>query len=72
LNLVYDKSGTIPYPRFPARIVLNNRTISIYNTADFEHVYESYDLDKIRISEGNVDKSRCFKITDQRDENKHA
>lgn len=52
----------------PVRVVLNNKTISIFSMPKYNYVYQSFDLNNLALDKDPRPefKSKCFKLTDQR------
>lgn len=47
MMIMYDMPGVPNPPKFPVRVVLNNKTISIFGSAEVESVYKSFDLSSL-------------------------
>jgi len=41
---MYEVPGIANPPKYPVRVVLNNRTISIFGSEQMDSVYKSWDL----------------------------
>lgn len=50
MDLVIERKGYERSPRFPARVVLNNRTLSVFVTASYDNIYMSFDLNYMKTS----------------------
>lgn len=59
-------------PEYPARVVLNNRTITIFTGTDFNSVYKSFDLSHTKLDHSKFGADRCFDIVDSRDSSKRV
>jgi hypothetical protein len=48
----------------PVRVILNNRTISIFSTSKYNNIYKSFDLPLLTVEmDGRKDyKKRCFTL----------
>lgn len=54
----------------PVRLVLNNRTISIFYNVEYESVYQSYDLQFLTASKDKFKPDWCVRLADNRDDKK--
>ena len=56
----------------PVRVILNNRTLTIFSQSKYNNVYKSFDLPFLNIEmDGRKDyQKRCFVLTDKRTEKK--
>jgi len=57
-------------PKFPIRVVLNNRTLSIFASNSMDSVYKSFDLKYLvlkKIHSEGLDEQMCFNLVDTRD-----
>ncbi len=58
-------------PRLPTRVVLNNRTISIFQADHYESIYMSFELSNLdQIQLNPIDPESCFILKDKRDPSK--
>jgi len=70
MQMIYDNYGSDgrnKAPKFPVRVVLNNRTISIFASASMDSVYKSYDLRYLvlkKVVGDDVDANLCFNMVD--------
>lgn len=44
MQILYEIQGVKNPPKYPVRVVMNNRTISIFGNEDMDSVYKSFDL----------------------------
>lgn len=44
LDLLLEMPGYDRSPRFPVRVVLNNKTITVFTTPSYDSIYKSFDL----------------------------
>lgn len=58
-------------PHYPVRVVLNNKTFSVFTGDNYDSVYSSFDLKYVKIMNSNDD-SKCFMLSDERDASKHV
>ena len=49
LNIKVDLPDFEGRPEFPVRVILNNRTLTVFTTTNFDAVYKSYDLKFVEI-----------------------
>jgi len=64
VNIMFDIPGATVPITYPARVVLNNHTISIFTGTDYETVYKSFDLQYAVTSESAMDQEKCFELAD--------
>lgn len=66
IQMPYSKGGHML--ELPVRVILNNRTISIFSTSKYNNIYKSFDLPLLSVSlESRKDfKKRCFILEDIR------
>jgi len=57
---------------YPARVVLNNHTVSVFTGTEYETVFKSFDLQYIITKESAMDSEKCFVLADQRDATKNV
>lgn len=67
--MVMARPGYDSNPRFPIRVVLNNRTLSVFGTPTYDSVFISFDLKYVVLkgAPANEDPSGCFVAQDSRD-----
>jgi len=70
LLLCMDKVNSVPVPKFPVRVVMNNKTISVFTTDDYKTIINSFDLDKLKYFPKTIDDGACMGLVDTRDESK--
>jgi len=69
---MFDIPGATVPVTYPARVVLNNHTISLFTGTEYETVYKSFDLQYVRTRASAVDAEKCFDLYDERDASKEA
>ncbi len=51
----------------PVRVILNNRTLSVFSTSKYDNIYQSYDLPFLTATSGLArDRQRCLVVSDSR------
>lgn len=72
MMLQMDKEVNQKYVELPVRVILNNRTLTIFSQSKYNNVYKSFDLPFLNIEmDGRKDyQKRCFVLTDKRTEKK--
>lgn len=66
IQMPYTKGGH--FLELPVRVILNNRTISIFSTSKYNNIYKSFDLPLLSVAmDDRKDfKKRCFNLQDIR------
>lgn len=72
LDLGIEDQGFAMMPKFPVRVILNNKTLSIFSTPSYENVYKSWDLNYLNIKTSREEARSCFVLSDLRDPTKRA
>lgn len=54
----------------PVRVVLNNRTITIFYNVEYETVYQSYDLQTLVVKKDAIKPDWCLKLIDVKNDQK--
>jgi len=72
LDLGITDQGFAAMPKYPVRVILNNKTISIFSTPSYDNVYKSWELNYLNILASPEDKRSCFVLSDLRDSSKKA
>jgi hypothetical protein len=66
--MLYEMEGVKNPPKYPVRVVLNNRTVSIFGNEDMDSVYKSYDLKTLVLKKLTDEESpnfrECFNLVD--------
>jgi len=58
-------------PRLPTRVVLNNKTITIFQSDSYNSIYMSFELKNLdQIQLNPIDPGSCFILKDKRDNSK--
>lgn len=62
IQMPYTKGGH--FLELPVRVILNNRTISIFSTSKYNNIYKSFDLPQLSVGlDDRKDfKKRCFNL----------
>lgn len=72
LDLGIENQGFAMMPKFPVRVILNNKTISIFTTPSYENVFKSWDLNYLNVKISPEEARSCFVLSDLRDSTKKA
>jgi hypothetical protein len=72
VEIMFDIPGATMPITYPARVVLNNHTISIFTGTEYETVYKSFDLQYVSTATSALDSEKCFLLADQRDGSKNV
>lgn len=68
MNLRLDENQ--PEGVMPVRVVLNNRTITIFYNVEYETVFQSYDLQNLVVKKDAYKPDWCLKLIDVKDDKK--
>jgi len=70
MMVLYDMEGVANPPKYPVRVVLNNKTLSIFGAENIESVYKSFDLSSLvlkKYDQPGQNQNECFNLVDQKD-----
>lgn len=67
MNIMFDELDTSTPVLYPVRMVLNNKTLSIFSGENYNTVYRSYDLKYLKMTRNKIDPLKCFDLGDNRD-----
>lgn len=70
VNLRVDENQ--PEGVMPVRVVLNNKTITIFYNVEYETVYQSYDLQSLVVKKDAIKPDWCLKLVDVKDDKKQT
>jgi len=61
MEIVFDNLGDSTL-KYPGRVVLNNRTITIFAGDNYDSVFKSFDLPFIKLVQVKENTDSCFQI----------
>jgi len=67
MNLLFDELGTPTPVTYPSRVVLNNKTLSVYTGTNYNTIFKSFDLAYLKMTKSKSDEQKCFVLGDNRD-----
>lgn len=70
MNLMFEELDTPTPVTYPVRVILNNRTLSVFSGNNFNTVYRSFDLSNMKMKKSKTDPMKCFVLLDSRDSGK--
>lgn len=70
MNLMFEELDTPTPVTYPVRVILNNRTVSVFSGNNFDTIYRSFELSSLKMTKSKSDPVKCFVLHDFRDSGK--
>jgi hypothetical protein len=62
LDVLIERPNFTRSPRVPSRVVMNNKTITVFVAPSYDSVYVSYDLKNMNVRPSREDPDGCFTL----------